>query len=112
MHRERQTLYDSVYVWNSQNTPSHALLQGIFLTQGSSLVLLRCRQILYCLSHQGGPEIQHTGEYNNRRKLKDVDSKPAVASGEKEGRRARQRQGTKRDSKASRSAGSPDDILL
>ena len=26
----------------------HALLQGIFLTQG----LLHCRQILYCLSHQ------------------------------------------------------------
>ena len=31
------------------------LLQGIFLTQGSNLGLLRCRQILYCLSHQGSP---------------------------------------------------------
>ena len=29
----------------------HALLQGIFPTQG--LGLLHCRQILYCLSHQG-----------------------------------------------------------
>ena len=30
----------------------HALLQGIFLTQGSNLGLLHCRQILYHLSHQ------------------------------------------------------------
>ena len=32
----------------------HALLQGIFLTQGSKLGLLHCRQILCRLSHQGG----------------------------------------------------------
>ena len=32
-----------------------SLLQRIFLTQGSNLGLLRCRQILYCLYHQGGP---------------------------------------------------------
>ena len=34
----------------------HALLQGIFLTQGSNpgiLSLLPCRQILYHLHHQG-----------------------------------------------------------
>ena len=31
----------------------HALLQGIFPTQGSILGLLHCRQILYRLSHQG-----------------------------------------------------------
>ena len=30
----------------------HFLLQGIFLTQGSNLDLLRCRQILYHLSHR------------------------------------------------------------
>ena len=45
--------------WNSQgkNTgvDSHSLLQGIFLTQGSNPGLLHCRQILYCLSHQGNP---------------------------------------------------------
>ena len=35
----------------------HALLQGIFLTQESNLGLLHCRQILYCLSHQGSPLI-------------------------------------------------------
>ena len=33
----------------------HSLLQGIFLTQGSNLGLLHCRQILYSLSHQGSP---------------------------------------------------------
>ena len=33
----------------------YALLQGIFPTQGSNLGPLHCRQILYCLSHQGSP---------------------------------------------------------
>ena len=33
----------------------HFLLQGIFPTQGSIPGLLNCRQILYCLSHQGSP---------------------------------------------------------
>ena len=33
----------------------HALLQGIFLTQGSKPGLPHCRQILYLLSHQGSP---------------------------------------------------------
>ena len=33
----------------------HALLQGIFPTQGSNLGLLQCRQILYCLSQQSRP---------------------------------------------------------
>ena len=35
----------------------HALLQGIFATQGSKPGLLHCRLILYCLSHQGSPWI-------------------------------------------------------
>ena len=30
-------------------------LQGIFQTQGSNPSLPHCRQILYCLSHQGSP---------------------------------------------------------
>ena len=46
-------------LWNSlgKNTRvgSHSLLQRIFLTQGSNLGLLHCRQILYSLSHQGSP---------------------------------------------------------
>ena len=33
----------------------HALLQGIFPTQGSNPGLLHCRWILYRLSHQGDP---------------------------------------------------------
>ena len=33
----------------------HALLQGIFPTHGSNPGLLHCRQIVYCLSHQGSP---------------------------------------------------------
>ena len=33
----------------------HALLQGIFPTQGSNPGLPHCRQILYRLSHQGSP---------------------------------------------------------
>ena len=33
----------------------HALLQGIFPTLGLDLCRLCCRQILYHLSHQGGP---------------------------------------------------------
>ena len=35
----------------------HALLQGIFPTLGLNPGLLHCRQIPYCLSHQGSPRI-------------------------------------------------------
>ena len=36
----------------------HALLQGVSLTQVTNPGLPHCRQILYCLSHQGSPRIQ------------------------------------------------------
>ena len=36
----------------------HALFQGTFPTQGSNPGLLHCRQILYCLSHQGSPRME------------------------------------------------------
>ena len=43
--------------WNSPGNNTgmgcYFLLQGIFLTQGLYSSLLHCRQILYCLSHQG-----------------------------------------------------------
>ena len=39
----------------------HALLQGIFPTQGWNLGLPHCKQILYCLSHQGSPRILQLG---------------------------------------------------
>ena len=35
---------------------SHSLLQGFFPTQESNPALLRCRPILYTLSHWGSPE--------------------------------------------------------
>ena len=35
----------------------HFLLQGIFPTQGSNLGFQHCRQMVYCLSHQGIPEM-------------------------------------------------------
>ena len=35
----------------------HALLQGIFTTQGLNLRLSYCRWILYLLSHHGSPRI-------------------------------------------------------
>ena len=37
---------------------SLSLLQGIFPTQGLNPDLLRCRRILYQLSHKGSPVIQ------------------------------------------------------
>ena len=47
--------------WNSpgKNTgmSSHSLVQGIFLTQESNPGFLHCRQIFYCLSHQGSPKL-------------------------------------------------------
>ena len=58
-------LFDSVTQWtlcppgssihgiHQAGVSSDSLLQGIFLTQGSNSGLLRCRQILYHLRHQG-----------------------------------------------------------
>ena len=39
---------------------SHTLLQGIFPTQGLNLDFLHCRQILYCLSHQGSLKLMYS----------------------------------------------------
>ena len=39
----------------AQGDCCHCLLQGIFPTQGLNLSLPHCRQILYCLRHQGSP---------------------------------------------------------
>ena len=44
----------------------HALLQGIFPTQGSNPYLwcrLHCRQVLYPLSHLGSPSTYYTRHY-------------------------------------------------
>ena len=41
----------------------HAILQGIFPTQGSNLYFLHYRQILYRLSHRGSPSHRQLGVY-------------------------------------------------
>ena len=41
----------------------HAILQGIFPTQGLDPGLLHCRRILYCLSHQRSPRILEWAAY-------------------------------------------------
>ena len=52
--------------WNSPGQNSgvgcHALLQGIFPTQGLKPGLPRCRQIVYQLSHKGSLEKGHSGK--------------------------------------------------
>ena len=42
-------------------------IQGIFLTQGSNLCLLHCRQILYCLSHQERPQREQFSQKKSHR---------------------------------------------
>ena len=46
----------------------HALLQGVFLTQGSNLGLLHCRWILYALSHLRSPIHEETKQNRKERK--------------------------------------------
>ena len=51
-------LYPWDFPGNHGGVDCHALLQGLFLTQGSNsrlLCLLHCRGILYPLSHRGSP---------------------------------------------------------
>ena len=41
----------------------HSLFWEIFPTQGSNLGLQHCRQILYCLRHQGNPIYMYMHTY-------------------------------------------------
>ena len=50
-------LHPSDFLGKSTGVGCHFLLQGLFPTQGSNPGLLHCRQTLYPLSHQGGPEL-------------------------------------------------------
>ena len=70
----------------------HALLQGVFPTQGLNLGLPHCRRILYHLSHQGSPRIPEWVAYLFSRGSSDpgiklgspalqVDSLPAELPG-------------------------------
>ena len=45
------------FLAKSTGVGCHFLLQGIFPTQGSHPSLPHCRQMLYCLSHQGSPSV-------------------------------------------------------
>ena len=53
----------------------HFLLQGIFLTQGSNLGFLHCRQLLYHLSHQGSPSSQRYGFSSSHVWMWELDHK-------------------------------------
>jgi len=59
----------------------HFLLQEIFPSQGMNLGLPHCRQILYCLSHQGVSRDKYKKEVQNlnvkkiNTKLKDSNVK-------------------------------------
>ena len=50
-------LYPRDYPGKNTRVGCHALLQGIFSTQGPNPGLLHCRQILYQLNHQRSPTI-------------------------------------------------------
>ena len=56
-HRRQPTRLPHPWGSPGKNTGvgCHSLLQRIFPIQGLKLGLLYCRQILYCLSHQGSP---------------------------------------------------------
>ena len=61
----------------------HALLQGIFLTQGLKphlLCLLHCRQILYPLSHQGSSRRGHTETNSGGSRISRWGFKGAIGS--------------------------------
>ena len=53
------------YPGKNTGVGSHALLQGIFPTQGSNPGLLHCRKILYCLSHQRSPAYPHSNPHSS-----------------------------------------------
>ena len=54
----------------------HALLQGIFPTQGFNPGLPNCRQILYHLSHQGSPRILEWVAYTFSRGISQPRNQP------------------------------------
>ena len=64
-----------LHPWDSpgKNTGAgcHALLQGIFPTQGWNPGLPRCRWVLYCLNHQGSPRTMEWGSHPFSGKVPD-----------------------------------------
>ena len=63
----------------------HALLQGVFATQGSSPGLLHCRRILYHLSHQGIPNRRADTAKENKVRKESGNISLKVSRGENRG---------------------------
>ena len=67
MHCSSRALLSMGFPRRDNGVSSHSILQGSFLTQGLNPGLLHCRQILYCLSYQGGSpfvEWSHQAQVN------------------------------------------------
>ena len=68
--------------WNSPDEKTwvgcHSPLQGIFLTQGWSPGLPHRRQLLYCLSHQGSPNMEQRSKCVLGIKLTLTTPRPAT----------------------------------
>ena len=71
-----------ICLWDSPGKNSgvgcHFLLQGMFPTQGSNPRLLRCKWILYPLSHQGSPGFSH---YSSPTRVEAMLSDTVTGSG-------------------------------
>ena len=69
-----------------QNSPgkntevgSHALLQGVFQTQGLNAGLLHCRCLLYYVNHQGSPRILEQVAYSFSRGTSQIRNRTGVS---------------------------------
>ena len=58
----------------------HALLQGIFPTQGANPGLLHCKQILYHLSHQGSPQEPYMPQITYSPFIRDIKERLWICS--------------------------------
>ena len=82
---KKQNLIGSVSVTFITGVGIHSLLQGIFLTQGSNPGLLHCKQICYCLSHQGKNTFIIGKNYRYRRRSMHLPSHPCALEGSPQG---------------------------
>ena len=73
---------------NSPGVDCHFLLQGIFPTQGSNLVLPHCRQMLYRLSHQGSQMVICSISDHVRWHCRNWQPTPVFLPGEFHGQRS------------------------
>ena len=85
-----EILQARILEWAGKNTGvgCHALLQGIFPTQGSNLVLPHCRQMLYRLSHQGSQMVICSISDHVRWHCRNWQPTPVFLPGEFHGQRS------------------------